>query len=91
LTKNELDEIIYALEWELSTNPYVMNKKEDDFYIKYYGKSPYPPHKENEEKKPAWDESSYNKALTDKARWRGQKGFELLGYYFTGLGEDYRD
>jgi hypothetical protein len=87
VTKDVLHEIIYALEWELSTNMYVSTKKQNDFYIKYYGKTPYNNCKEYEDIK-YWDESAYDKKLVDEARERGQKGFELLGRYFTALGED---
>jgi hypothetical protein len=66
---------------------WVLTKKQDDFYIKYYGRTPYRPHKEGMEN-PYHDETAYDKKLVDEARIRTQKAFELFGYFYTTLGSD---
>jgi hypothetical protein len=86
ITKYELDEIIYALEWVTDTSPHTYTKKQNDFYIKYYGKTTYHPHKICEFKFDL-DERDDNDMI-HKARKRAQKGFELLGYHFTNLGDE---
>jgi hypothetical protein len=84
VTKHEVNEMIYALEWILDTSPHTYTKRQDDFYIKYYGKTPYHPHKIGEFKHDL-DERDDN-VMVHEARKRAQKGFELLGYHFTHLG-----
>jgi hypothetical protein len=86
VSKSEFDEIIYALEWVVYTSPYLYTKKEDDFYIKYYGKTPHHPYEEKEFKYD--NDERDDQKLIDDARKRAQKGFELLGYHFTNMGSE---
>jgi hypothetical protein len=85
LTKYELDEIIYALEWAINTNGYVVTKKQNNFYIKYYGKTPYSNYKEKDAIYQK-GKSSFDESLVDEARIRAQKGFEIFGKQFTNIG-----
>jgi hypothetical protein len=87
IAKSEFDEIIYALEWVLYTSPYLYTKKQDDFYIKYYGRTPYHGHKEREYYSMPNDPRDDHE-LEHEARKRAQKGFELFGYHFTNMGDE---
>jgi hypothetical protein len=87
ITRSEIDEIIYALEWDLDTSPYAYTKKQDNFYIKYYGRTPYHGHEEGEYYSMPNDPRNDHE-LEHEARKRAQKGFELLGYHFTNMGDE---
>jgi hypothetical protein len=70
-----LDEIIYALRWNIYANWERDTKRERAFYLRYFGQDV-----------PNLDYLHYyDSELVKKAADRAQKGFELFGKYFTGL------
>jgi hypothetical protein len=88
VTKEDIDEIIYALEWELSTNTYTLTQKQVNFYIKYYGKNPFYKHYKINDEIKYENYSSYDHGIVNEASDRAQRAFEMFGNQFTHIGED---
>jgi hypothetical protein len=85
-TKSEFNEIMFALEWAIKTNPHTYTKEQNNFFIKYFDRTPYSNQKIGDFN--SGIDPKDDLELVNEARKRAQKGFETLGYHFTNLGDE---